>query len=174
MTSKSTAASGRLALLDVVVLIAMAVTAAAFSAGLIINSGIDIMAGVIAGAALFMVMAASHYVITRQARSASVAGRMEELEEALIVLDGDLQRIDQVEDDVARLDLLTDKVERLDQAVAEYQGGGDVGAGASSSSACRPISSICRSGSARCAPRWSSRPARSARRLAASSNRSKA
>ena len=129
MTSKSTAASGRLTLLDVVVLIAMAVTAAAFSAGLIVNSGIDLMAGVIAGAALYMVMAASHYVITRQARSASVAGRMEELEEALIVLDGDLQRIDQVEDDVARLDLLTDKVERLDQAVAEYQGGG-AGAGA--------------------------------------------
>jgi cyclic-di-GMP phosphodiesterase TipF (flagellum assembly factor) len=130
MTSKSTAAPGRLTLLDVVVLIAMAVTAAAFSAGLIVNSGIDLMAGVIAGAALYMVMAASHYVITRQARSASVAGRMEELEEALIVLDGDLQRIDQVEDDVARLDLLTDKVERLDQAVAEYQGGGDLSAGA--------------------------------------------
>lgn len=130
MTSKSTAAPGRLTLLDVVVLIAMAVTAAAFSAGLIVNSGIDLMAGVIAGAALYMVMAASHYVITRQARSASVAGRMEELEEALIVLDGDLQRIDQVEDDVARLDLLTDKVERLDQAVAEYQGGGELGAGA--------------------------------------------
>jgi cyclic-di-GMP phosphodiesterase, flagellum assembly factor TipF len=129
MTSKSTAASGRLTLLDVVVLIAMAVTAAAFSAGLIVNSGIDVMASVIVGAALFMVMAASHYVITRQARSASVTGRMEELEEALIVLDGDLQRIDQVEDDVARLDLLADKVERLDQAVAEYQGG-DVGAGA--------------------------------------------
>ena len=130
MTSKSTTAPGRLTLLDVVVLIAMAVTAAAFSAGLIVNSGIDLMAGVIAGAALYMVMAASHYVITRQARSASVAGRMEELEEALIVLDGDLQRIDQVEDDVARLDLLTDKVDRLDQAVAEYQGGGDLGAGA--------------------------------------------
>jgi cyclic-di-GMP phosphodiesterase, flagellum assembly factor TipF len=129
MTSKSTAASGRLTLLDVVVLIAMAVTAAAFSAGLILNSGIDVMAGVIAGAALYMVMASSHYVITRQSRSASVTGRMEELEEALIVLDGDLQRIDQVEDDVARLDLLTDKVERLDQAVAGYQGG-DAAAGA--------------------------------------------
>jgi cyclic-di-GMP phosphodiesterase TipF (flagellum assembly factor) len=68
-------------------------------------------------------MASSHYVITRQARSATVAGRMDELEEALVVLDGDLQRIDQVEDDVARLDLLTDRVERLDQAVSEYNGG---------------------------------------------------
>ncbi|MGH6825679.1 EAL domain-containing protein [Methyloceanibacter sp.] len=123
MTSRSNAASGRFGLLDVVVLIAMAVTAAAFAAGLIINSGIDMMAGVIAGAALFIVMASSHYVITRQARSATVAGRLDELEEALVVLDGDLQRIDQVEDDVARLDLLTDRVERLDQAISEYGGG---------------------------------------------------
>jgi cyclic-di-GMP phosphodiesterase TipF (flagellum assembly factor) len=68
-------------------------------------------------------MASSHYVITRQARSATVAGRLDELEEALVVLDGDLQRIDQVEDDVARLDLLTDRVERLDQAISEYGGG---------------------------------------------------
>ena len=122
MTSRSNAAPGRFGLLDVVVLIAMAVTATAFAAGLIINSGIDTMTGVIAGAALFMVMASSHYVITRQARSASVAGRMDDLEEALVVLDGDLQRIDQVEDDVARLDLLNDRVERLDQAVSEYTG----------------------------------------------------
>ena len=123
MTSRSNAAPGRFGLLDVVVLIAMAVTATAFAAGLIINSGIDMMAGVIAGAALFIVMASSHYVITRQARSATVAGRLDELEEALVVLDGDLQRIDQVEDDVARLDLLTDRVERLDQAISEYGGG---------------------------------------------------
>ena len=120
MTSRSNAAPGRFGLLDVVVLIAMAVTATAFAAGLIINSGIDTMTGVIAAAALFMVMASSHYVITRQARSASVAGRMDDLEEALVVLDGDLQRIDQVEDDVARLDLLNDRVERIDQAVSEY------------------------------------------------------
>jgi cyclic-di-GMP phosphodiesterase TipF (flagellum assembly factor) len=128
MTSKSNAASGRFGLLDVVVLIAMAITATAFAAGLIINSGVDTMTAAIAAAALFVVMASSHYVITRQSRSASVAGRMDELEEALVVLDGDLQRIDQVEDDVARLDLLNDRVERLDQAMSEYAGiapGGD-------------------------------------------------
>ena len=120
MTSKSNAAPVGFGLLDVVVLVAMAVTATAFAAGLIINSGIDTMTGVIAAAALFMVMASSHYVITRQARSASVAGRMDDLEEALVVLDGDMHRIDQVEDDVARLDLLNDRVERIDQAVSEY------------------------------------------------------
>ena len=123
MASKSNAATGRLDLLDGVVLIAMAVIAAAFAAGLIVRSGIDTMTAVIAAAALFVVMASSHYVITRQARAASVTGRIDELEEALVVLDGDLQRIDHVEDDVARLDLLTDRVERLDQAVSEYRGG---------------------------------------------------
>ncbi|HKA47035.1 MAG TPA: EAL domain-containing protein [Methyloceanibacter sp.] len=123
MASKSNAATGRLDLLDAVVLIAMAVIAAAFAAGLIVRSGIDTMTAVIAAAALFVVMASSHYVITRQARAASVTGRIDELEEALVVLDGDLQRIDHVEDDVARLDLLTDRVERLDQAVSEYRGG---------------------------------------------------
>jgi cyclic-di-GMP phosphodiesterase, flagellum assembly factor TipF len=123
MTSKSNAAAGHLSLLDVVVLVAMAVTAAAFAAGLIINSGIDVTAGVIAAAALFVVMASSHFVITRQARAASVTSRIDELEEALVVLDGDLQRIDQVEDDVARLELLTDRVERLDQVVSDYDGG---------------------------------------------------
>src|SRR4026209_3005095 len=123
MISRSNAAPGRFGLLDIVVLIAMAVTATAFAAGLIINSGIDTMTGVIAAAALFVVMASSDYVITRRARWATVAGRMDELEEALVVLDGDLQRIDQVEDDVARLDLLNDRVERLDQAISEYGGG---------------------------------------------------
>ena len=129
MTSKSNPSSARLAVLDVIVLIAMAVTAAAFAAGLALNSGIDLIAGAIAGGALFMVMASSHFVITRSARAATVTGRLDELEEALIVLDGDLQRIDQVEDDVARLDLLNDRVERLDQAVSEYDGGSDGGTG---------------------------------------------
>jgi len=123
MASISNAASARFGLLDVVVLIAIAVVATAFAAGLIVNSGIDTMTAAIAAAALFVVMAFSHFVITRQARAASVTGRIDQLEEALVVLDGDLQRIDQVEDDVARLDLLTDRVERLDQAVSEYRGG---------------------------------------------------
>ena len=154
MTSRSNAAPGRFGLLDIVVLIAMAVTATAFAAGLIINSGIDTMTGVIAAAALFVVMASSHYVITRQARSASVAGRMDELEEALVVLDGDLQRIDQVEDDVARLDLLTDRVERLDQAVSEYtwrRAGVSVRAPACRSPD-RRMSSSCADASTRSAP----------------------
>ncbi len=116
--------SGRMLLLDVIVLIAMAVTATAFAAGLIWHSGIDVIPGMIAGAALYAIMAACHFVVTRSARSVPVAGRLDELEEALQMLDSDLQRIDQVEDDVARLDLLNDRVERLDRAIGSPDGGG--------------------------------------------------
>ena len=111
-----------LVLLDLVVLIAMAITAAAFAAGLVVHSKIDVMPAVIAAAALYMVMASSHFVVTRSARAGSVAGRLNEVEQALEMIDTDLQRIDQVEDDVARLDLLTDRVERLDQTVTDIGG----------------------------------------------------
>ena len=88
------------------------------AAGLIVNSGIDMMAGAIAGAALFVVMASSHYVIARQAslrhrRRPPSTSSKKPLSSSMATL----QRIDQVEDDVARLDLLTDRVERLDQAI---------------------------------------------------------
>jgi len=107
-------------MLDVVVLIAMAVTAAAFAVGLIIHSGIAQIPALIAAAALYMVMAASYLMLSRATRSTAVGTRLNELEEALEIIDGDLQRIDRVEDDVARLDLLNDRVERLDQAVSDY------------------------------------------------------
>jgi cyclic-di-GMP phosphodiesterase, flagellum assembly factor TipF len=118
MATKLNTAPGQLVFLDALVLVAMAITAAAFAVGLIVNSGVDTIPGVIAGAALFMVMASAHFAVTRSARSGVVSGRIDQLEEALLILDADLQRIDQVEDDVARLDLLNDRVERLDQAVS--------------------------------------------------------
>ena len=111
-----------LVLIDIVVLIAMAITATAFAAGLVAHSKIEVMAAAIAASALFMVMASSHFVVTRSARSGSVTGRLNDVEQAIEIIDTDLQRIDQVEDDVARLDLLTDRVERLDQTVAEIGG----------------------------------------------------
>jgi hypothetical protein len=113
-------------MLDVIVLIAMAVTAAAFAAGLVVHSGVALIPGVIAGAALYLVMAASYLMISRQTKATPVTTRLQELEEALEIIDGDLQRIDRVEDDVARLDLLTDRVERLDQTVSSI-GTGDLG-----------------------------------------------
>ena len=117
-------------MLDVIVLIAMAVTAVAFAAGLMVHSGIALVPSVIAGASLYLVMAASYLMISRQTKATPVTTRLQELEEALEIIDSDLQRIDRVEDDVARLDLLTDRVERLDQAVSTI-GTGDLGAGGS-------------------------------------------
>ncbi len=108
-------------MLDVIVLIAMAVTAAAFAAGLIIHSGVAQIPALIAAAALYMVMAASYLMIARPSRPAGGGSdRIDELEAALEVIDKDLQRIDKVEDDVSRIDLLTARVERLDQAMSNY------------------------------------------------------
>lgn len=114
-------------MLDVIVLIAMAVTAAAFAAGIIVHSGIAQIPALIAAAALYMVMAASYLMLARPAKAAGGSDRMDELEAALEVIDKDLQRIDKVEDDVSRLDLLTDRVERLDQAMSDYSVGGRAG-----------------------------------------------
>ena len=67
--SKRIASTGGLVMLDVIVLIAMAVTAAAFAAGLIVHSGIALIPSVIAGAALYLVMAASYLMISRQTKA---------------------------------------------------------------------------------------------------------
>jgi cyclic-di-GMP phosphodiesterase TipF (flagellum assembly factor) len=120
-------------MLDVIVLIAMAITATAFGAGLMVHSGIALVPSVIAGAGLYLVMAASYLMISRQTKATPVTTRLQELEEALEIIDGDLQRIDRVEDDVARLDLLTDRVERLDQTVSAI-GTGDLAGGLSHNS----------------------------------------
>jgi cyclic-di-GMP phosphodiesterase TipF (flagellum assembly factor) len=118
-------------MLDVIVLIAMAVTAAAFAVGLILHSGIAQIPALIAAAALYMVMAASYLMAARTPKSGGGGSdRFDELEAALEVIDKDLQRIDKVEDDVSRLDLLTDRIDRLDQAMNDY-GAGDRGGGSS-------------------------------------------
>jgi len=103
-------------MLDVIVLIAMAITAAAFAAGLTVQAGLPLIPVLIASAALFLVMAASFVRLGRGSRTGG-GDRLAELEEALEIIDTDLQRIDRVEDDIARIDLLSDRVERLDQAL---------------------------------------------------------
>src|SRR3990170_1985393 len=120
MASRRSEPSGGLAMLDVIVLIAMAVTAAAVAVGLVLHSGIAQIPALIAAAALYMVMAASYLMVARASRPTAASDRLNELEEALEVIDKDLQRIDRVEDDVSRLDLLADRVERLDQAMSDY------------------------------------------------------
>ena len=108
-------------MLDVIVVLAMAVTAAAFAIGLVLHSGIAQIPALIAAGALYMVMAASYLMVARGARPTGASGdRLTELEAALEIVDKDLQRIDRVEDDVSRLDLLTDRVERLDRAMGEH------------------------------------------------------
>jgi cyclic-di-GMP phosphodiesterase TipF (flagellum assembly factor) len=108
-------------MLDVIVLVAMAVTAAAFAVGLILHSGIAQIPALIAAGALYMVMAASYLMVARVARPTGASGdRLNELEAALEIIDKDLQRIDRVEDDVSRLDLLADRVERLDRAIGDF------------------------------------------------------
>jgi cyclic-di-GMP phosphodiesterase TipF (flagellum assembly factor) len=129
MSSGQGAASGGLAMLDVIVLIAMAITAAAFAAGLTFQAGLPLLPVLIGTAALFLVMAASFVGTGRGSRGGGAGGdRLGELEEALEIIDTDLQRLDRVEDSLSRLDGLSDKVNRLDQAVA---GGalGDVAGG---------------------------------------------
>ena len=103
-------------MLDVIVLIAMAITAAAFAAGLTFQAGLPLLPVLIATAALFLVMAASFLMLGRAPRSGG-GDRLDELEQALEIIDGDLQRIDRVEDEVGRLDILSERVERLDQAL---------------------------------------------------------
>ncbi len=112
MAFTSTAETRR-PLLDMVVFLAMAVTAIAFAAALIYQSVLSFTPAVVAGAVLFMVMASTQFAVNRSLRGSALDDRLDQLEEALEILDGDLQRVDQVEDDVARLDLLNDKVERL-------------------------------------------------------------
>jgi cyclic-di-GMP phosphodiesterase TipF (flagellum assembly factor) len=130
--SNSDRVLGRALMLDVIVLIAMAVTAAAFAAGLVVHSGVALIPGVIAGAALYLVMAASYLMISRQTKTSPVTNRLQEIEEALEIIDSDLQRIDRVEDDVSRLDLLIDRVERLDQTVSAIGSSEDAARGGSS------------------------------------------
>ncbi|MGA7456294.1 MAG: EAL domain-containing protein [Methyloceanibacter sp.] len=114
-------------MLDVIVLIAMAVTVVAFAVGLIVQSGIAQIPALIAAAALYLVMAASYLMLARGARPTASSDRLNEVEAALEIIDKDLQRIDRVEDDVSRLDLLADRVERLDQALSEYAATAPIG-----------------------------------------------
>ena len=103
-------------MLNVIVLIAMAITAAAFAAGLILQAGLPLLPVLIGTVALFLVMAASFFAIGRGSKGGG--DRINELEEALEIIDTDLQRLDQVEDGISRIDGLSDRLEQLDQAVS--------------------------------------------------------
>ena len=109
-------------MLDVIVLVAMAITAAAFGAGLTMQAGLPLLPVLIGAIALFLVMATT---FLRAGRGGGGGGgdRLDDLEQALEVIDIDLQRLDRVEDGMTRLHALHDKVERLDQYVASGAAG---------------------------------------------------
>ena len=120
MTIKRSASSGGPGLLDTIVLLAMAVTASAVAAGLVVHSGIATIPAVIAAAALYMVMAASYLTLARSAgRPESGTERLQEIEQALEIIDGDLQRIDRVEDELGRLGVLSQRVDELDRTMGQ-------------------------------------------------------
>ena len=124
MTTKRSASSGGPGLLDAIVLLAMAVTASAVAAGLVVHSGIATIPAVIAAAALYMVMAASYLTLARSSgRPESGSERLHEIEQALEIIDGDLQRIDRVEDELGRLGVLSQRVDELDRAVGDQRPG---------------------------------------------------
>lgn len=105
-------------MLDVIVLVAMALTAAAFGVGLNLQAGLPLLPVLIGAIALFLVMAATFFRIGRVGGGGGGGDRVDDLEQALEVIDIDLQRLDRVEDGMARLHVLHDKVERLDQQLA--------------------------------------------------------
>lgn len=109
-------------MLDVIVLVAMAITAAAFGAGLTMQAGLPLLPVLIGAIALFLVMAMT---FLRAGRGGGGGGgdRLDDLEQALEVIDIDLQRLDRVEDGMTRLHALHDKVERLDQYVTSGAAG---------------------------------------------------
>lgn len=105
-------------MLDVIVLVAMAITAAAFGAGLTMQAGLPLLPVLIGAIALFLVMATTFLRVGRGSGGGGGGDRLDDLEQALEVIDIDLQRLDRVEDGMNRLHALHDKVERLDQHVA--------------------------------------------------------
>jgi len=115
-------------MINVLVLVAMVVTAAAFAAGLTVQAGLPLLPVLIGTMALLLVMAASYFRIGRSGAGAGAGGdRIDELEQALEVIDADLQRLDQVEDGISRLHSLHDKVDQLGQALARGATGGTEG-----------------------------------------------
>ena len=80
-------------MLNVIVLVAMAVTAAAFGAGLTMQAGLPLLPVLIGATALFLVMATT-FLRGGRGGGAVSSDRLDDLEQALEVIDIDLQRLD--------------------------------------------------------------------------------
>ncbi|MGV1013823.1 MAG: EAL domain-containing protein, partial [Methyloceanibacter sp.] len=100
-------------MLDVIVLVAMAVTAVAVAAGLIVQAGFPAIPSAIAAAALYLIMAASYLMVARASRTGSDSFRLDEIEGALENIDSDLKRIDRAEGGQGRIEELAGELESM-------------------------------------------------------------
>lgn len=105
--------NGRRTILSAVVLFSMAVAALAFGAGLFVQAGIGMISSLIAGVALFLVMAASHAAFTRKPEDSDVGLRLAELESTIGQLVQEREQTDQNDGAGDQLNELTRRVEQI-------------------------------------------------------------
>ena len=105
--------NGRRTILSAVVLFSMAVAALAFGAGLFVQAGIGMISSLIAGVALFLVMAASHAAFTRKSEGGDLALRMAELEATIGQLVQERDLSDQGDGSGEQLNELSRRVEQM-------------------------------------------------------------
>lgn len=104
-----------------VILLAMAITAAAFGAGLYVHAGASLIVSLIAGAALFVAMAASQSVFARSQQQGDVEKRLATLESSLgdpaqhVVHAGSVVSNEHLEQLSRRVDSLRQYVEQAEQ-----------------------------------------------------------
>lgn len=113
--------------LETVILLAMALAAVAFGAGLYVQSGIALASATIAGLALFLVMAASQTALTRAYHSAEAVSKVQDIESSMGGLSGDIERMGSIAARFDNVDQLIEKVARLEKAVEKVDGIDTVG-----------------------------------------------
>ena len=85
---------GRNPFLEFAVLCAMGSAALAFAVGLYLSANVGLVASLIAGIALFLVMAASQSALSRAHRFSEIVDRIEELQGSILRFNDDVDRID--------------------------------------------------------------------------------
>lgn len=108
---------GRNLVLELAILAAMALAALAFAAGLYVNGGIGIVSTVIAGIALFLVMAASQASLSRAHRFSAIVDRIEELQGAILRFNEDVERVDAFAARASQWDDVLERMADLDDTV---------------------------------------------------------
>ncbi|MGI9382919.1 MAG: EAL domain-containing protein [Methyloligellaceae bacterium] len=123
---------GRNPFLEFAILCAMGSAALAFAVGLYLSASVGLVAALIAGVALFLVMAASQAALTRAHRFSEIVDRIEELQGSIMRFNDDVDRIDRFAlkckqfDDalgrVAELDAISETCRRIDPLAERVRG----------------------------------------------------